>query len=233
MTETLIAPSARLALVDRAPIGGLVDVSRRAPATVAVEASDPITRAGIVSQLRRSRDVELVEQDGVRTAVALLVVDSIDETVIARVQELSRRGSKIVIVVSRFDPRAILPVLDFGVRAVLTRCEANAERLVSVLRSVSAGGVDLPSGVLRHLIEQVGFVNRDVLAPRGLRFAGLTPRERDVLTLVAEGLSTREVATRMAYSERTIKNVLQDLTTRLQLRNRTQAVAYALRNGWI
>jgi DNA-binding NarL/FixJ family response regulator len=233
MTETLIAPSARLALVDRAPIAGLVDVSRRAPATVAVEASDPITRAGIVSQLRRSRDIELVEQDGVRTAVALLVVDSIDEAVIARVQELSRRGSKIVIVVSRFDPRAILPVLDFGVRAVLTRCEANAERLVSVLRSVSAGGVDLPPGVLRHLIEQVGFVNRDVLAPRGLRFAGLTPRERDVLTLVAEGLSTREVATRMAYSERTIKNVLQDLTTRLQLRNRTQAVAYALRNGWI
>jgi DNA-binding NarL/FixJ family response regulator len=233
MTETMIAPTARLALVDRAPLSSLVDVSRRAPATVAVEASDPITRAGLVSQLRRSRDVELVEHGGVRTAVVLLVVDSVDEAATRRVQELSGHGSKIVIVVSRFDPRAVLPVLDFGVRAVLTRCEANAERLVSVLRSVAGGGVDLPPGVLRHLIEQVGFVNRDVLAPRGLRLAGLTPRERDVLALVAEGLSTREVATRMAYSERTIKNVLQDLTTRLQLRNRTQAVAYALRNGWI
>jgi DNA-binding NarL/FixJ family response regulator len=233
MTETMIAPSARLALIDRAPNNGLVDVSRRAPATVVVEATDPITRAGIVSQLRRSRDIELVESGGVHAAVALLVVDAIDDGALARVQDLSRRGSKIVIVVSRFDPRAILPVLDFGVRAVLTRVEANAERLVAVLRSVSAGGVDLPPGVLRQLIEQVGFVNRDVLAPRGLRFAGLTPRERDVLTLVADGLSTREVATRLAYSERTIKNVLQDLTTRLQLRNRTQAVAYALRNGWI
>jgi DNA-binding NarL/FixJ family response regulator len=233
MTETMMAPNARLALVNAGPMTGLVDVARRAPATVSVEAHDPITRAGIVSQLRRSRDIQLVEHDGARAAVALLVVDAVDEAAVQRVHDLSRGGAKIVIVVSQFDPRAILPVLDFGVRAVLTRCEANAERLVAVLRSVALGGVDLPPGVLRQLIEQVGFVNRDVLAPRGLRFAGLTPRERDVLTLVAEGLSTREVATRMAYSERTIKNVLQDLTTRLQLRNRTQAVAYALRNGWI
>ena len=61
----------------------------------------------------------------------------------------------------------------------------------------------------------------------------LRPREREVLALVAEGLSTREVALRMCYSERTIKNILQELTTRLGLRNRTQAVVWAMRNGWI
>jgi DNA-binding NarL/FixJ family response regulator len=61
----------------------------------------------------------------------------------------------------------------------------------------------------------------------------LTPRERDVLRHIAEGLSTREVAREMCYSERTIKNVLQSLTARLQFRNRTQAVACAVRNGWI
>ncbi|HEY8301802.1 MAG TPA: LuxR C-terminal-related transcriptional regulator [Jatrophihabitans sp.] len=61
----------------------------------------------------------------------------------------------------------------------------------------------------------------------------LRPRERDVLLLVADGHSTREVARRLCYSERTIKNILQDLTTRFGLRNRTQAVAWALRNGWI
>lgn len=233
MTEAVIAPSARLTLIDTTPGRGPVEAPRPAPTTVTVVASDPITRAGIVSQLRRTRDILLVEQDGARPAVALLVVESIDEAAARRVHELSRTGAKVVIVVSQFDPRAILPVLDRGVRAVLTRSEANAERLFSVLRSVAAGGVDLPPGVLRQLIEQVGSVNRDVLAPRGLRFAGLTPRERDVLILVADGLSTREVAAKLAYSERTIKNVLQDLTTRLQLRNRTQAVAYALRNGWI
>ena len=61
----------------------------------------------------------------------------------------------------------------------------------------------------------------------------LTARERTMLALIADGLSTREVARRMCYSERTIKNILQDVTTRLALRNRTQAVAWALRNGWI
>jgi DNA-binding NarL/FixJ family response regulator len=62
---------------------------------------------------------------------------------------------------------------------------------------------------------------------------GLTTRERQVLGLVADGLSTREVAAQLAYSERTIKSVLQDVTARLQARNRTQAVAYAVRKGWI
>jgi DNA-binding NarL/FixJ family response regulator len=54
-----------------------------------------------------------------------------------------------------------------------------------------------------------------------------------VLQLFADGLTTREVARQMCYSERTIKNVLQDLTIRLNVRNRTHAVAYAVRHGWI
>ncbi len=69
---------------------------------------------------------------------------------------------------------------------------------------------------------------RPVAAP-----AGLSNREREVLSLIADGLSTREVAAELAYSERTIKSVLQDVTVRLQVRNRTQAVAYAVRKGWI
>jgi DNA-binding NarL/FixJ family response regulator len=69
--------------------------------------------------------------------------------------------------------------------------------------------------------------------PRGPRANVLTDRERDILRLVAEGHSTREVAIKLAYSERTIKAGLQSVTTRLHLRNRTQAVAYAVRNGWI
>jgi DNA-binding NarL/FixJ family response regulator len=58
-------------------------------------------------------------------------------------------------------------------------------------------------------------------------------RELDVLELLAEGLATREVARRLRYSERTIKNILQDLTVRLNARNRTHVVAHAVRQGWI
>ncbi len=71
------------------------------------------------------------------------------------------------------------------------------------------------------------------LSPNGSAPRRLNTRERDVLALVADGMSTREVAKRLCYSERTIKNVLQDITVRLDLRNRTQAVAVAIREGWI
>jgi DNA-binding NarL/FixJ family response regulator len=61
----------------------------------------------------------------------------------------------------------------------------------------------------------------------------LSGRERDVLALLADGYSTREVADRLFYSERTIKNIVHRLMTRWDLRNRTQTVVLAARNGWI
>jgi DNA-binding NarL/FixJ family response regulator len=63
--------------------------------------------------------------------------------------------------------------------------------------------------------------------------ARLSERERDVLRLVAQGLPTREVAAQLCYSERTIKNVIHDVVTKLNARTRSQAVAHAMRDGLI
>jgi DNA-binding NarL/FixJ family response regulator len=76
-------------------------------------------------------------------------------------------------------------------------------------------------------------LQREVLAPNGLSASGLEPREVSVLRLIAEGWGTEEIAKELAYSERTVKNVIFNLTTRLHLRNRAHAVAYALRAGVI
>ena len=65
------------------------------------------------------------------------------------------------------------------------------------------------------------------------RRGALRSREVDVLRLVAEGYDTAEIARTLSYSERTIKKVLHEMTMRLQLRNRSHAVAYALRAGLI
>jgi DNA-binding NarL/FixJ family response regulator len=72
-----------------------------------------------------------------------------------------------------------------------------------------------------------------VLAPRGLTFSGLTEREVKVLRLLADGMDTTEVGRQLFLSERTVKNVVHDIMSRLNLRNRTHAVAYALRQGLI
>jgi DNA-binding NarL/FixJ family response regulator len=70
-------------------------------------------------------------------------------------------------------------------------------------------------------------------APRELRLQVLSERETTVLRLISEGYDTREIADALCYSERTVKNVIHDVTTRLQLRNRAHAVAYAVRHGLI
>ena len=66
-----------------------------------------------------------------------------------------------------------------------------------------------------------------------LRLSPLTSREQEVLRLVAAGHPTREVARRLCYSERTIKNVIHDVVTKLNARTRSQAVAEAVREGLI
>jgi DNA-binding NarL/FixJ family response regulator len=75
-------------------------------------------------------------------------------------------------------------------------------------------------------------LDRDwVIAPRTSR--ELTQRELRVLTLLADGYRTSEIALELAYSERTIKHAIAAMISRLELRNRTQAVAFAVREGLI
>ena len=104
---------------------------------------------------------------------------------------------------------------------------------LSAIRSAAAGEGTLPPDLLGRLLRQVGELQRQVLSPRGLTFSGLTERETSVLRLLAEGYDTAEVGRRLFYSERTVKNIIHDVTSRLDLRNRAHAVAYAIREGLI
>ncbi|MGH6656106.1 MAG: response regulator transcription factor [Actinocrinis sp.] len=201
--------------------------------SVRVQSLDPISEAGILVQLRQRPELR-VATGGEAAAVVIAVADTLDEAAVRWLAALHRAdGTPVVLVVGQFDPRAVANVIGSGVCGLLRRAEATPERLVRVVRAAAQGHGDMPPDLVRHLLDQVSLLNRTALEPRGLSFAGLTERERDVLRLIADGLSTREVAERLAYSERTIKAVLQSLTIRLNLRNRTQAVAYAVRNGWI
>jgi DNA-binding NarL/FixJ family response regulator len=80
-----------------------------------------------------------------------------------------------------------------------------------------------------------GAASTAVAARRGSRdgVSWLTAREQQVLSLIAEGHPTREVAEQLCYSERTVKNVLHDIVTKLGARSRSQAVAHAVRDGLI
>jgi DNA-binding NarL/FixJ family response regulator len=140
---------------------------------------------------------------------------------------------QIVLVVSHLEDSGVLAAVEAGVRGLIRRSEAVPDSLVAAIRTAATGDGMIPPDLLGRLLGQVSQLQQQVLAPRGLRFVGLTDRETDVLKLLAEGADTAEVAEHLHYSERTVKNVVQDITRRHNLRNRTHAVAYALRQGLI
>jgi DNA-binding NarL/FixJ family response regulator len=202
---------------------------------VFVYALDPISQAGIVSQLRPSPRVRVVEPDDLDGAdVAVVMVDGIDDDAVRLIRAVQRNGCpRVVLVATHLDDTRLVSAVEAGACALVRRADAVGERLVQVLVAAAAGDGSLPPDLLGRLLAQVGQLQRQVLAPRGLSFTGLSERETQILRLVADGHDTAEIAERMAYSQRTVKNVIHDVTTRLQLRNRSHAVAYALRQGLI
>ncbi len=198
-----------------------------------VHGPDPISQAGVVSQLRSRPEVRVVDTPG-EAAVAVVVADHVDDATTRVLRRIRKDGRpRLVLVATEIDDAALVAAAEAGGGGLLRRCDASSDLLVRTIGKVDTGAGEVPSDLLGRLLEQVGRLQRQVLAPRGLTFSGLTPRETQVLRLVADGHDTSEIALALCYSERTVKNVLHDLTTRLQLRNRSHAVAYAVREGLI
>jgi DNA-binding NarL/FixJ family response regulator len=208
-------------------------MSERIP--VFLYASDHVSLLGISSQLRARPEVALVEETEPDSAqVAVLVVEQVDEDAVRVIRAVQRHGCpKVVIVASHLDGPGLLEAVEAGACGFLRRSETQPEALVASIRRAAAGDGTVPPDLLGRLLNQVSMTQQQVLGPRGLSFSTLTKRETEVLRLLAEGHNTAEVATVLIYSERTVKNVLADVTRRLNLRNRTHAVAYALRQGLI
>ena len=108
--------------------------------------------------------------------------------------------------------------------------DAPAEELVRAVRVVAAGDALLAPSVTRRLIADVTSRQRPRRAPSS-ELSGLTPREREVLEQVAEGKSNAEIATHLFVAEQTVKTHVSNLLSKLQLRDRAQAVVYAYENG--
>ncbi|MEU8501127.1 LuxR C-terminal-related transcriptional regulator [Streptomyces lavendulae] len=212
-----------------------VRTSRRV--AVAIHAPDPITRAGAMSHLRQYPEITLVDdprQDG--ADVALLIADAFDETVLSRLSRLVRAEKVgVVLVLDRIREAELLDVVACGVTTIVWRREATGARLRQAVLAAEKGGCELPPDLLAQLIGHMGRLQEGKAGGQGAASValGMVPREVDVLRLVADGMDTAEIAVELAYSERTVKNILHTVTTRFQLRNRAHAVAYALREGYI
>lgn len=211
--------------------------------TVTVRATDPISEMGVVTALRPRPEIRLVPADPVAgheeiASVAVVVCHAVDAPTLRLLAAVRHQGTRrIVLVAAALSDRDVLAAAEAGVVGVVRRAEATSERLVRVVLQAAAGEGSVPSDLLGRLLGQLSFVGTPaggtVVTERVAARSRLAQREVDVLRLVADGYDTAQIAHRLCYSERTVKNVLHGVTTRLQLRNRSHAVAYAVREGLI
>lgn len=122
---------------------------------------------------------------------------------------------------------ALLDAVQAGLAGFLVRSQLTPAALSSSLRAVVAGNGTLPPALLARMVESLARGTS-----RGAR-GPLAARELGVLRLLAEGDDTRDIAHKLSYSERTVKNIVHDLLVKLNCRSRAHAVALATRQGVI
>ncbi|MEV4225338.1 response regulator transcription factor [Nonomuraea sp. NPDC049725] len=145
-------------------------------------------------------------------------------------RRLAGPGGPRVLILTTFDlDEYVYDALRAGASGFLLK-DVTAERLFDAVRVVAAGEALLAPAVTRRLIDE--FARQRPGRPVG-SLAGLTPRETEVLRLVAEGLSNPEIASRLTITEETVKTHVSRVLGKLGLRDRTQAVVAAYESGLV
>ncbi|MEV0939610.1 response regulator transcription factor [Micromonospora wenchangensis] len=211
------------------------------PVRAAVRSRDPISQAGVTAQLctvgpdepAGARPVVVAGPDD-EPDILVIVADTVDGWLLAQLEALIGRPSpRPVLVVGQLDDTAGLQAIEAGGLSLVRRSESTATLLREVVRAAARGEARLPTDLLSSLLTRVGRAQRQVLAPRGLTILPLSPRQLAVLRMIAAGADIATIARELSYSERSIKNIVHEITTQLGVRNRTQAVAHAIREGLI
>jgi DNA-binding NarL/FixJ family response regulator len=133
---------------------------------------------------------------------------------------------RVIALTTYDDERSVVEALRAGARGYLTK-DAGAEEIRRALEAVVRGQAAIDPAVQRHLVDALA---AGAPAAAGTLPDGLTPREAEVLSLIAEGLSNAEIADHLVLSEATVKSHINHLFTKIGARDRAQAVTYAYRH---
>jgi DNA-binding NarL/FixJ family response regulator len=138
-----------------------------------------------------------------------------------------------VLILTTFDlDEYVFDALRAGASGFLLK-EATAGQLYDAVRVIAAGDALLAPTVTRRLISEFARIHPPVAVPQPSSLAALTPRETEVLRLVAEGLSNSEIAARLTVTDDTVKTHVSRLLAKLGLRDRVQAVVTAYESGLV
>jgi DNA-binding NarL/FixJ family response regulator len=227
---------------DTASASGVDDVVR-----LLVADDHQVVRAGFAALLDTQPDFTVVgtacdgasavricrelQPDVVLMDVRMPGMDGIEAT---RALNGSLEAGPRVLILTTFDlDEYVYDALRAGASGFLLK-DVTAERLFDAVRVIAAGEALLAPTVTRRLISEFALLRRKPdLDAQSAALAVLTPRERQVLRLIAEGLSNPEIATRLVVTEETVKTHVSRVLNKLGLRDRTQAVVTAYESGLV
>jgi len=209
---------------------------------VLIADDDDLMRAGLVELLTADPTIEIAGQAATgRQAVAaacqlapdvvLMDVRMPDLDGIAATRELSRAAptTKVLILTTFEQDDYVFGALRAGASGFLLK-RTRPEDLISAVHTIAAGDSLLSPSVTRTVIDRMARQPiPDLTDPT--RFGALTPREREVLGLIARGLANREIAAALVVEESTIRTHVKRILMKLDLRDRVQAVIYAYETG--
>ena len=201
-----------------------------------------LLREGMTSMVKNRRDLRIVAasenlEDVLPRAkelepdVVLLGLNSHDHNSSRDVEIVKKKipQSKLILMGVTPTRRHIFRLVKSGLSGLLLK-DATFDEFLKTVRSVAEGTMVIPPQLISSLFSQVG---RDATRDRNVQFSDprMTRREREVIELIREGLSNKEIAQTLHIATYTVKSHVHNILTKLALRSRGQITAYAHRQG--
>jgi DNA-binding NarL/FixJ family response regulator len=202
---------------------------------VAIADDHPMFRAGVVMSLREEEGIDIVGDAADAESALALARSELPHVMIldiampgggleaAHAIALACPATRIVMLTVSEDEDDLLAAMKAGASGYVLK-GAGASELAGVIRSVHAGEVYVAPALAWGMLRELG-------TPRTSPYDELTEREREVLELVAEGLSNQEVGDRLGLAEKTIKHYMTNILGKLQVRSRVEAALLVARQG--
>ena len=219
--------------------------ARTTPVRIIVCDDHALFREGLARLLDEQPDFQVVGKaaDGqelvektleLRPDVILLdvVMPGMDGIGAVRTQQRRKIPVRILMLSAFDEERFVLDAWKAGIHGYILKDTATQE-LVRAVRCVADGEVWIGEGFLSRIMDKYRAAVEGQLEDRASQPGGLTPREREVLELVATGLRNKEIAARLFVSEKTVKTHLTHIYQRLGLKDRVEVALYAIRHGLV
>lgn len=206
-----------------------------------------MVRAGTRELLEQQSDIEIVGEASNGAEAVQLAQELQPDVVVMDVRmpgmsgvEATRRikadfpDIKVLVLTAHDDDEYVFALLQAGANGYMMKT-AEIDELVKAIRTVAAGQSMLAPTIAGKVVAQFTS-GKPVPEPRPTaehHYEGLTQRELDILTLVGQGLSNKQIGKKLFISDRTVQAHLSNIFSKLGVSSRTEAVMYAVRKGWI